>query len=503
MVFNSKKDFKEGMVAGAKPFEEKFSNVSQEMRENHDSLKESINDIKENSNYILEKLSEREKKELYDLSIVSDIRELDEDDKQMLVAMLYEIANEYFDSITENQQEYLLRLQKYLEISNSNLQTNMNLLSIINYEDLNINKAFYQLANEFIFLGDNNFHHDELDTLLYDYFNLNKLNKEKIISEILHINKIVGEKGLIEKYGYEIPDEDYKKKEDLDYKDSLLEKLIIFWQDINSTSDDLKVYINRNEDLESRKHIIEIVERMPNYEKYFTLEDVLAANKNFIILKHGYIYKYEYEDNYIPVIVQDIIQYKVESDGNKSIRKILIEKQDRTIVEMDFFLMNGFIHSIYKNEVFAALFLYMQDESLGIEEILEKMKFLIRILIPDNESSFYGSETILDKELFNVKYDGSKLYSECLKKVYINDEGIYIGDKLYAFSEVKKFNYHNTDKFFGKSDVSLYMELNNGKIINLFSDKIRTVYDLEKFEVEHLNETYALIKGLSKLKTLF
>lgn len=104
MVFNNKKAYKEGKVAGAKPFEEKFSKVSQETVEKLDNIEENLNDNKEKINYTLNKLSSKEKKELYDVSIIFDIRKLDNEDKQMLVAMLYEIANEYFDSITESQQ---------------------------------------------------------------------------------------------------------------------------------------------------------------------------------------------------------------------------------------------------------------------------------------------------------------------------------------------------------------------------------------------------------------
>lgn len=48
-------------------------------------------------------------------------------------------------------------------ISSLNLQTDMNLALISNYDELNTNQAFYQLANEFVFLGDNNFHHDDLN----------------------------------------------------------------------------------------------------------------------------------------------------------------------------------------------------------------------------------------------------------------------------------------------------------------------------------------------------
>ena len=90
----STKDFKAGMVAGAKPFGDKLdqlANISEsavmEIREGQQGTDEIIG-------IVLDNLSAQEKKRIYDLDETMDVSSLDDDEKEFLVAVLTELANE-------------------------------------------------------------------------------------------------------------------------------------------------------------------------------------------------------------------------------------------------------------------------------------------------------------------------------------------------------------------------------------------------------------------------
>ena len=78
-----RKDFQKGMVAGAKPFEEKFRRQGEAIDRVSRKLNERLDAIDEVTDAILDDLSVMEKKRLYDLNTVVNISELDETEKEI------------------------------------------------------------------------------------------------------------------------------------------------------------------------------------------------------------------------------------------------------------------------------------------------------------------------------------------------------------------------------------------------------------------------------------
>lgn len=155
MVFG-RRAYKRGIEDGSQPFEEKFEQLSADRNLLEDEINENVNRIQENVEIVFDDLSKRDKKELYDLAESFDIKELDEESRQLVIAFLHTLANTFFDEPNQLQKNYLRHITKYLEVINPQIELNLDSLS--NHEDLTINKAFYQLGNEFVYLYDSNFH---------------------------------------------------------------------------------------------------------------------------------------------------------------------------------------------------------------------------------------------------------------------------------------------------------------------------------------------------------
>ena len=205
-IFGSgkKKEFKRGMEAGAKPFEDKFEQIGEQVDSAKEDLSNQINSFSGIQDAILTELSNQEKKELFDLNTEKSICSLDSDDKEFSLGILYSVAD-LFQETSDLQKQYLIRLQRYFGITEPNQNVGLN--KIENLDDLATQKALYQLVNEFVFLHDGAFHEDELDEDLYDYFSLNKKTKNTLRDGIERLTKITGYFGLIEKYGYEAVEE--------------------------------------------------------------------------------------------------------------------------------------------------------------------------------------------------------------------------------------------------------------------------------------------------------
>ena len=104
------------------------------------------------------------------------------------------------DETTEKQRQYLLNIQRYLNIRTPQIQIEVS--SIENIENLKTQKMLYRIVTEYLFLAQENFEYAENFKYIFDYFSINKQSKNSIRGNIENIYKAVGADGLIEFYGY-------------------------------------------------------------------------------------------------------------------------------------------------------------------------------------------------------------------------------------------------------------------------------------------------------------
>ena len=198
-LFGNNKKYKEGMKAGAAPFEKILEDQSKQTKESMDAINANVDSIHELVDVVFDDLVAQEKKRVYNLDTDYDILTLDQDEREFAIAMLYTLS-QLMDETTEKQKQYLLNIQRYLNIRTPQIQIEVS--SIENIENLKTQKMLYRIVTEYLFLAQENFEYVENFDYIFDYFSINKQSKNSIRGNIENIYKAVGADGLIEFYGY-------------------------------------------------------------------------------------------------------------------------------------------------------------------------------------------------------------------------------------------------------------------------------------------------------------
>ncbi len=203
----SNKDYKEGMVAGAKPFGDKLDQLADVVEEVAEDLREGVedfNNVKGIVNIVLDDLSTQEKKRIYDLDESTDVSVLEDDEKEFLVAVLAELANT-ISSVTELQKRYIMSICSTVGITP---QASINLACIENINNMQSQKIILRHVMEFFFIGTQNYDFiEEYDESVFSYFSVNKRGINEMSSAIDRIYNAMGIDGLANRYtfvaGYE------------------------------------------------------------------------------------------------------------------------------------------------------------------------------------------------------------------------------------------------------------------------------------------------------------
>ena len=198
-LFGNNKKYKEGMKAGAAPFEKIFEDQSKQTKESMDAINANVDSIHSVVDVVLDDLVTQEKQRVYNLDTDYDILTLDQDEREFAIALLYTLS-QLMDETTEKQRQYLLNIQRYLNIRTPQIQIEVS--SIENIENLKTQKMLYRIVTEYLFLAQENFEYAENFKYIFDYFSINKQSKNSIRGNIENIYKAVGADGLIEFYGY-------------------------------------------------------------------------------------------------------------------------------------------------------------------------------------------------------------------------------------------------------------------------------------------------------------
>lgn len=194
------KDFQKGMIAGARPFEDKFQQLSQDTRRIGDGIHQKLEGLSDIMDVALDEISDMQKQQLYQLTTPFDLKEdLDESEKELLAAALLRLSE-----ITENnaqQKQFIRSVYQYIGIVSP--QAGWDLERIERIEDLAVQKAILQVLMEYLFLETEDFSYLEaLQESVFEYFSVNKKGIKEIQEYIQTIYQAVGSEGIAEKYGF-------------------------------------------------------------------------------------------------------------------------------------------------------------------------------------------------------------------------------------------------------------------------------------------------------------
>ena len=206
-MFGRKKMYKKGMEDAMRAYEQfgkkqeaALEKIREEVRNGNKKLEDMISELGEDINNVYEFLTDKEKVALYNLCTPKDIKDLGDSERRMLLAILYQLAeNEGAWGLTDYQKKYIRSVQRYLEITNP--QTSIELSVVENVDSLDDQKAILQSVLEFFYLQDTNELSDDQEEFL-EYFCINKKQAQQIELYVSKLYNTVGSEGLCEKYGF-------------------------------------------------------------------------------------------------------------------------------------------------------------------------------------------------------------------------------------------------------------------------------------------------------------
>lgn len=208
-MFGRRKMYKKGLAdamqayeAFGKKQEAAIAHMREEIRKGQ-KLEEALNDtiasLGDDIAGLYDYLNAQEKKALYHLSTPLDIKDLDKEEQQYLLAILYQLASDEGDLLTDYQRMFIRSVQRYLEITNP--QTEADLSAVGDIDSLEVQKAFLQTVLEFFYLQDG----DELTDTQEEFlgcFSVNKRQALLIEERVSRLFNVVKAEGIAEKYGY-------------------------------------------------------------------------------------------------------------------------------------------------------------------------------------------------------------------------------------------------------------------------------------------------------------
>lgn len=217
---------------------EKMDNVADAIREEGEKQSKKFEEVNEKfsqqetiNSFVLNDMSKRERKELYNMNSISNITDLEESERQFLVNILFTIANN-FESINDSQRQFNRVVKNLLKISG--VDPDADLSCVDNIDSLKDRKIVLQTVMEFLFLKNNDF--SFFDSGIYDQFfediNIKQADMARIAKNIESIFNAVGSEGLIDKYNesnFSQTEEDYENcedDEDIEYTDEELEEIM-------------------------------------------------------------------------------------------------------------------------------------------------------------------------------------------------------------------------------------------------------------------------------------
>ena len=191
--------FKEGMEAGARPFEEKFEqqaaqleNLERDMRDGISSLGNIQDELIDISEEHEDRIESIDKKVQLGLDERDGLGVLSESEKEILGGMILKLSQDY--SFNIDQKEFVSNVLRSLGLSHPQI-VEINIIE--NVESIKIQKIIFRVLSELLFLEKNSF---ENAIELSEWFALNRKSKDSIFNEISMMSNAIGHSGIIKKY---------------------------------------------------------------------------------------------------------------------------------------------------------------------------------------------------------------------------------------------------------------------------------------------------------------
>lgn len=191
--------FMKGMEAGARPFEEKFTKLSETTHQMGKEINSKLDGISGVIDILADDMSDMQKKELYNLNTPYDLKDdLDDDEKEIVVCSLLYLSR--FTKNNEYQTKFLRSVINYTDMRTPS--GDFDIACIENIENIKVQKIIMQTIMEYLYLETEDFSFLERLEDVFGYFSVNRKGIQEIKANIETIYRATGKEGLAEKYGF-------------------------------------------------------------------------------------------------------------------------------------------------------------------------------------------------------------------------------------------------------------------------------------------------------------
>lgn len=217
-MFGNRKMYKRGLADAMQAYEgfsEKQQAALEKLRQDVNSggkrLEDALTGMGDELNGIYQYLNSREKATLYRLEASLDLKDLEEPEQQLLLAVLYQLADDEGERLTDHQRAFIRSIQRYMGITNP--QTSADLTAVCDIDSLDVQKAFLRVTLEFFYLQEGEEITEEQEDFLSN-FSVNKRQANIIENSVSRLYNAMSAEGIAEKYGYVVDEEESVQESD-------------------------------------------------------------------------------------------------------------------------------------------------------------------------------------------------------------------------------------------------------------------------------------------------
>ena len=206
-MFGRKKMYKKGLADAMKAYEAfgkkqeaALEKIVQDFKNSNKELDAKLKALGEDIIAVYDYLDKSEKAALYKLCTPMDLKELEEPERRLLIAVLCQLADDEGSRYNSDQRKFVNAIRRYLEIPNP--QTFADYSAIEEIDSLDIQETIMRVCLEFMYLQDADEMSDDQEAF-FDNFAVSKRQAKLIEFDVIRQFHMFGAEGVAEKYGSE------------------------------------------------------------------------------------------------------------------------------------------------------------------------------------------------------------------------------------------------------------------------------------------------------------
>lgn len=433
-LYKSKKtdDYKEGLKDGVQSTEKKIKEIQKQNKQAETYLINSIDNLSEINDIILEKMSDDEKKLLYGLNQNTNIfYDFGNDDlNRFVLGFINFLSSEIYkeNELTEYQKKFIEIMQKITGVAIISEEISYKYLS--NIEELQDNMFILNIICDFLLLGNEEISNQLLNKIGIEINMSNRL-KEDILKYKKEVKDKYGNRLILLQYLIIVEDTEVNgvlhDKTNIEVNENELHELLKYWKPILDYFCEKEnfVCITNTDNIEIKHRVTRRIKKLEdqNLGKEFKPNDVVAYSDFFIlskekfyiypdiIIKFSEIVNYKLDENYVQLFKDNYLKNSSEINNNAEV-ELYIELKEEVIQFPESLQFSNSLDT--PNETIFLIFLFNLLNLLLKQEPISKEENTLSIL---------------------AVYCDYHLYKNCYE--FVNEKNVYLKMEI-SFKNIKE-----------------------------------------------------------------